>query len=58
MQRIINNFKWAMKGTSHLFLVSRIKALQCLRIQPGGEYISFPCAGWWRERKGKVYFAL
>jgi hypothetical protein len=27
MQRIVNNFKWAMKRTSHIFLVSRMKTL-------------------------------
>jgi hypothetical protein len=42
-----------MKRTTHLILVSRIKASPIhLSIQPN-EYVGFPYAGWWKEGEGK-----
>jgi hypothetical protein len=54
IQRIVNNFKWAMKRTSHLFFfwLEGSEHSQYLRIQQMVNMLAFPMlAGGKREKK-------
>jgi hypothetical protein len=58
MQRIVNNLNWAMKRTTHLFLLSRIKALPELKDRAKWKMCWLPLC--WlvkkdRERESRVF---